>query len=127
MGCLAVDPDVAACAAAVIADLGKRGQVAQTKATVTLPKWNDRGQTSVALPSSGQSRLTDGTVIVVAGEQDMLGDPIRQTLVIDGHNVAVNVLGIVAVRWLPAGSRRAHGPRSVARRERRLAWRAAGR
>ena len=28
----------------------------------------------------------------------MLGDPIRQTLVIDGHNVAVDALGIVAVR-----------------------------
>ena len=91
-------PDVAACAAAVTANLAKRGQVAQTKATVTLPKWNDRGQTSVALPSSGQSRLTDGTVIVVAGEQDMLGDPIRQTLMIDGHTIAVDALGIVAVR-----------------------------
>ena len=95
---MSAQSSIAACADAVIADLQKRGHVAQTKATVTLPKWNNLGQTSAALPSSGRSRLIDGTVIVVAGEQDMLGDPIRQTLAIDGHEVAVDALGIVAVR-----------------------------
>ena len=91
-------PDVASGAATVIAELRTRGHAAQAKATVTLPLWNNLGQTSAALPSSGRSRLTDGTVIVVAGEQDMCGDPIRETLAIDGHQVAVDALGIVAVR-----------------------------
>jgi hypothetical protein len=47
---------------------------------------------------SGQSRLIDGTVILVQGENDNAGDPIQQTIDVDGHKVTFDALGVAAVR-----------------------------
>mgnify|MGYP000252819629 FL=1 len=90
--------NIGVCAATVIADLTRRGHVPQTKATVTFPQWGGLGKTSAALPSAGKTRLIDGTVIVVAGEQNMLGDSINQTLQVNGKSISINAEGIVAVR-----------------------------
>ena len=86
------------CAAAVIADLTRRGHVPQTRATITLPKWNNLGKTSAALPSAGKTRLTDGTVVVVAGEENTIGDHINQTFKVNSQNVTIDAEGIVAIR-----------------------------
>ena len=46
----------------------------------------------------GQCRLLDGTVIVASGEKDVLGDPIQQTLKVNGHAVVFDAVGVAAVR-----------------------------
>ena len=90
--------DIASCAEATIAELRRLGLEPQTPATVTFPKWSGLGPTSVALPSTGASRLTDGTVILISGEKEVGGDPIQKTMKIDGREVAFDALGVAAVR-----------------------------
>ena len=46
---------------------------------------------------SGTCRLLDGTHIVVSGENPVKGDAIS-TLTVDGHEMAVDVIGVAAVR-----------------------------
>jgi hypothetical protein len=89
---------IPSCADAVISNLRHRGIAPQTLATVTFPKWGGRGRTSAALPSSGRSRLTDGTMVIVSGENDPTGDPIHQTITVANHEVRFDALGIAAVR-----------------------------
>jgi hypothetical protein len=113
--------DINTCASAIIAELGKRGIEPQTLATLTFPKWHGpetvpevyepkgpgtvplakrhaMGRTSAALPSSGISRLIDGTVVVASGEHDALGDPIQKTLKVRGRDVTFDAVGIAAIR-----------------------------
>lgn len=90
--------DISVCAAKIIAGLRNRGIEPQTPATVTLPKWYGMGRTSAALPSSGRCRLLDGTAILVSGEKDATGDPIRKTIKISGHDVAFDAIGVAAAR-----------------------------
>ncbi|MCX6872692.1 MAG: hypothetical protein NTW21_02635 [Verrucomicrobia bacterium] len=90
--------DINACAEAVLAELRHTGIEPQTCATVTLPRWGSLGRTSAALPSSGLCRLTDGTVILASGQNDVRGDPIQKTLSVDGHDVAIDAVGVAAVR-----------------------------
>jgi hypothetical protein len=56
------------------------------------------------MPASGRSRLTDGTVILVAGENSVTGDPIQQTIDVDGHKVSFDAIGVAAVRLNKAGN-----------------------
>ena len=86
------------CAKAIIAEIKKRGIEPQTPATVTFPQWHNLGGTSVALPAGGVSRLVDGTVLVIAGEDHVSGDPIRKTLMVNGHAVSFDAIGVAAVR-----------------------------
>lgn len=51
-----------------------------------------------APPTKGQSRLLDGTHIVVSGAQDAAGDPIKRTINVDGHDVSVDAVGLFAIR-----------------------------
>jgi hypothetical protein len=90
--------DVKTCADAVTAELCRRGIEPQTRASVTLPKWNKLGRTSAALPPSGISHLIDGTVIIASGENDVFGDLIQKTIKVQGHDVAFDAVGIAAVR-----------------------------
>jgi hypothetical protein len=53
---------------------------------------------SVAPPAKGESRLLDGTHIVVSGAGAACGDAIQRTLSIEGHDVAVDAEGLVAIR-----------------------------
>jgi hypothetical protein len=48
--------------------------------------------------SSGRCRLLDGTVILASGAQDVMGDPIQETLYVQGHDVHFDAVGIAAVR-----------------------------
>jgi hypothetical protein len=50
------------------------------------------------MPASGHTRLTDGTVILVAGEKDRTGDPIQETIEVHGHKVTFDAAGVAAVR-----------------------------
>ncbi len=96
--------DISSCVETVITSLKKIGVQPQTKATITLPKWRDIiGDTSVALPSSGTSYLTDGTVICVSGENDPMGDAIQKTLKVYGHDVTFDAIGLASVRLTKDG------------------------
>lgn len=53
---------------------------------------------------SGQCRLLDGTVILASGVDDVAGDPIQKTITIDGHDVTVDAVGVVAVRLAKDGA-----------------------
>jgi len=53
---------------------------------------------SVAPPAAGESRLVDGTHIVVAGAGEAAGDLIQRTIRVDGHNVVVDAVGLLAIR-----------------------------
>jgi hypothetical protein len=57
------------------------------------------------MPSpSGQCRLLDGTVILASGEKDVMGDTIRQTIAIDGHQVTFDAIGVASVRVDKSGA-----------------------
>jgi hypothetical protein len=51
----------------------------------------------------GQCRLLDGTVILASGENDVMGDPIRKTIKVNGHAVTFDAVGVAAVRLNKAG------------------------
>jgi len=53
---------------------------------------------SVAPPAQGETRLLDGTHVVVAGVNSAAGDPIQRTIQVRGRPVAVDALGMVAIR-----------------------------
>ena len=95
--------DITTCADATIAELKKRRIDPQTPATVTFPKWVGMGGTSMALPSKGRSRLIDGTVLLIAGEDCVHGDPIRETVEVKGHAVRFDAVGVAAVRLNDSG------------------------
>jgi hypothetical protein len=48
--------------------------------------------------AAGHFRLTDGTVIHLAGSHDVSGDPLRFTDEINGHPVTFDAVGVAAVR-----------------------------
>jgi len=90
--------DITTCAREAIARLTEAGVQPQTPARGMFPKWNGQGRPSVDMPAAGISRLTDGTVIVVAGEKDRTGDPIRKTIKVNGYEVTFDAVGVAAVR-----------------------------
>lgn len=72
---------------AVVAGLKQAGVEPQTP---NPDGWNAR--------RSGRNRLLDGTVFVVAGENDVMGDPIRQSFAVGGHEVRFDAVGVAAAR-----------------------------
>jgi len=67
------------------------------------------------MPAAARSRLTDGTVILVAGEKNGTGDPIQQTIDVQGHDVTFDALGVAAVGLTEDGefeAMAAGGPKS---------------
>ena len=62
------------------------------------------GHTSVAPPTEGFCHLIDGTVIQVAGTNDVGGDLIKSTINIGKHKVDFNAIGVAAVRLDKAGN-----------------------
>jgi hypothetical protein len=53
---------------------------------------------TVAPPAQGESRLADGTRIIVAGLHAAAGDPIQQSISVDSHPVSVDAVGLFAIR-----------------------------
>ncbi len=49
-------------------------------------------------PTTGFSRLIDGTIVQVAGTDNIKGDPIQSDMVIQNHRVSFDAIGIAAVR-----------------------------
>ena len=90
--------DIMTCAREVIAKLTEAGVQPKTPASGMFPKWNGQGRESADMPASGHTRLTDGTVILVAGEKDRTGDPIQETIEVHGHKVTFDAAGVAAVR-----------------------------
>ena len=79
----------------IVQQLEERGIARQTPAD-RLIGFSDCG--SVAPPATGESRLLDGTHVVVSGSGAASGDAIQRTISIEGHDVAVDAEGLVAVR-----------------------------
>jgi len=52
---------------------------------------------------SGHCRLLDGTEILAAGEHDVMGDPIRQTIAVNGRELSFDAVGVAAARLDPDG------------------------
>jgi hypothetical protein len=97
---VAACPDAGACATQVIARLRGLGIAPQTPA-VTLDEF---GLQSAAPPARGECRLLDGTHILVAGEKDAAGDPIQAVVEVKGRKVAVEAIGLAAIRLAEDGS-----------------------
>jgi hypothetical protein len=97
---MAACPDAGVCAAQVTARLRDLGIAPQTPA-VTL---NEFGLQSAAPPAKGECRLLDGTHVLVAGEKDAAGDPIQAVVEINGRKVAVEAIGVAAVRLADDGA-----------------------
>ena len=74
----------------------------QTPATALLRDLNYIGphfkHTSSAPPTTGFSRLIDGTVVLVAGTKLVSGDTIRKSFEVDDYNAYVDAVGVVGVR-----------------------------
>ena len=67
----------------------------QTPATSELSGFR---HVSSSPPTTGFCRLIDGTIIQIAGTNNVAGDPIQSTIKIGEHNVMFNSLGVAAVR-----------------------------
>jgi len=93
-----VAENVDTCAREIIAKLIKSGVEPQTPSRGDFPKWSGQGRTSVNMPAAGRTRLTDGTVIHIAGEKNVTGDPIQKTIVVNGHKVTFDAVGLAAMR-----------------------------
>lgn len=79
----------------IIAHLRSAGVAPQTPCTM---RGGSGFQASMMPKPSGQCRLLDGTIILASGEKDVMGDPIQKTLMVNGHKVAFDAIGIGAVR-----------------------------
>ena len=93
-----VAENVDTCAREIIAELIKSGVEAVTPSRGDFPKWSGQGRTSVNMPAAGRTRLTDGTVIHIAGEKNVTGDPIQKTIQVNGHEVTFDAVGVAAIR-----------------------------
>ncbi len=91
--------DNASCTAAVLQLLESAGVGRSTGWSV-----RKNGKRFDAIPPQvGHSRLTDGTYICLAGAKEVTGDPIRTNFVSQGHTVAVDAVGLVAIRFAADG------------------------
>ncbi len=89
--------DESACEAEVVKFLRDTGVAPVTA-------WERKGATHPVPPADGHAMLTDGTYIRIAGAKSPEGDPIRETFTVQGHAVAVDAVGFVAIRFAADGS-----------------------
>ena len=75
--------------------------ISQTPATSELVGFR---HVSSSPPTSGFCRLIDGTIIQIAGTNNVGGDPIKSTIKVGEQNVIFNALGVAAVRLNNDGS-----------------------
>jgi len=82
--------------------LKERDVPVQTPATGVLDnsyfKLRDFNHTSCSPPTTGFCRLIDGTVIQIAGTNNIGGDTIKSDFMVYGNNVSINAIGVAAVR-----------------------------
>jgi hypothetical protein len=86
----------------LLAALEKHAVAKQTPATQLLDNTffglRDFEGRSYAPSTAGHSHLIDGTVIQVAGTTNVSGDPIATEMQVRGRNVAIDAMGVAAVR-----------------------------
>jgi hypothetical protein len=87
------------CAAQVLAQLRERGVALQTPATETIG-WDVK---TAAPPRAGQCRLIDGTMIWLAGAEQLAGDAIEVNQAVNGHTITAKATGVLAVRLDQSG------------------------
>jgi len=92
---MAVAKDIKSVVPEVSTIMKKRKIELQTPATRILEGF---GHVSSAPPSQGFCRLTDGTLIQVAGTNNTAGDIIESKMKIGKYDVSFNAIGIAAVR-----------------------------
>jgi len=72
--------------------------------TARARRWGHTGGALAAPPVEGFTVLTDGTYVRVAGAKQAEGDPIRERFTWQGHDLEVDAVGVVAVRFAPDGA-----------------------
>jgi hypothetical protein len=88
----------------VAAAMAVQQAIAHLKAAGIAPQTTCTARGVASFPGSmmprprGQCRLLDGTVIVASGEKNVMGDPIQQTLAVNGHEVTIDAVGVAATR-----------------------------
>lgn len=87
--------EIDSCAAAVIAELERRGVRRQVFHVEPLKGFS---RESAAPSTEGRCRLLDGTELIVAGSRDPAGDPIIAALEIKGQKVEIEAQGVAAIR-----------------------------
>ena len=96
--------DDGACAEAVARFLGEAGVPRVTGWSEKLQGWGQSGSVlHAAPPADGHSVMTDGTYVRIAGSKDSAGDPINETFTWGGHTVAVDAVGVFAIRFEAGG------------------------
>jgi hypothetical protein len=53
--------------------------------------------------TNGTLQLLDGTVILASGRDHIMGDPIEKSLIVNGHTVKFDAVGLAAVRFNEKG------------------------
>ena len=53
--------------------------------------------------TNGKLQLLDGTVILASGSGNIMGDPIEKSLIVNGHTVKFDAVGLAAVRFNEKG------------------------
>ncbi len=91
------------CAEAVLRLLGETGVARVTAWPQSAKRWGHAGGALATPPADGHSTLIDGTYVRVAGSKNPAGDPISETFMWQGHSVAVDAVGVVAIRFAPDG------------------------
>ncbi|MEO6949384.1 MAG: hypothetical protein ABI123_07140, partial [Ginsengibacter sp.] len=85
----------ALCAREIINQLKMKGVPSQTRSEM---RGTSRFRASMMPKQSGQVRLLDGTVIMASGTNNVMGDSIRKSIVVQGRKVSFDAIGIAAVR-----------------------------
>ena len=92
---MAVESDFQVLVLGIGRALRAKGVPLQTPATVEMGGF---GHTSASPGPGGSCRLTDGTIIWVAGSHDVQGDRLQKTTTIHGRSVSIDATGVAAVR-----------------------------
>ena len=97
-----------ACSETLINDLNKDfASLIQTPVTDTMPSKDMLGRsfTPTFAPSEeGITRLTDGTVIVLSGQNNVAGDTIIKKIKVKGLDVSFDIIGVGGIRLAKDGS-----------------------
>ncbi len=91
--------NVSACARQIVEHLRKSGLRPQTPATASIG-WDTQ---SAAPPRAGSCRLVDGTIVWLAGNHRLTGDPIAIQEVLAGNPIEARAVGMLAIRLDAAG------------------------
>ena len=93
--------DYKTCSETLIVDLNNNYKsLLQMPVTDTMPSKDMLGRSfipSFAPSEQGITRLTDGTVILLSGKENVAGDTINKTIRIHGVDVSFDVIGVGAV------------------------------